>query len=193
MKYFFFDVETTGKILDYKDKNIANHSNFPRIVQIAYIVTDNIGTELVKQEHIIKPNGFIIPNEVIAIHGVSNEIANSKGIDLEIVLKELLLHINYCDTIVCHNVNFDLFVLAAEYSRMQITQPNRKLKICTMETTQEFVGLKNSYGYKFPKLQELHKKLFGSEFDKAHNALADIQATKNCFFELKNNHGFYNN
>jgi len=192
MKYFFFDTETTGKILDYKDTNIANHANYPRIVQIAYIVTDNIGTELVKQEHIIKLNGFIIPEDVIKIHGISNEIANLQGIDLSIVLNELLLYINPCDTIVCHNVNFDLFVLAAEFSRMGITQPNRKLKICTMETTKEFVGLENSYGYKFPKLQELYKKLFGSEFDKAHNALADIQATKKCFFELKQKHNFYN-
>jgi hypothetical protein len=29
-------------------------------------------------------------------------------------------------------------------------------------------------------------KLFGTTFSGAHDALADVEATKKCFFELKN-------
>jgi DNA polymerase III subunit alpha len=38
--------------------------------------------------------------------------------------------------------------------------------------------------YKWPKLEELHHKLFGTKFDEAHNAVADVEATTRCFFEL---------
>jgi len=33
-------------------------------------------------------------------------------------------------------------------------------------------------------LQELYMKLFGTSFEGAHSADADIQATMKCFFEL---------
>ena len=39
-------------------------------------------------------------------------------------------------------------------------------------------------GYKWPKLEELYRKLFGCMFDNAHDALADVEATKKCYFEL---------
>ena len=40
-------------------------------------------------------------------------------------------------------------------------------------------------GYKWPKLEELYRKLFGYTFDGAHDALADVEATRKCYFELK--------
>ena len=36
-----------------------------------------------------------------------------------------------------------------------------------------------------PKLQELHRKLFGCDFDNAHDALSDIRATEKCFWEMR--------
>jgi hypothetical protein len=34
-------------------------------------------------------------------------------------------------------------------------------------------------------LSELHIKLFGHDFDKAHDALADIEATAKCFWKMR--------
>ena len=39
--------------------------------------------------------------------------------------------------------------------------------------------------YKYPKLQELYRFLFGKEFGNVHNSMADIRATLECFLELK--------
>lgn len=36
-----------------------------------------------------------------------------------------------------------------------------------------------------PKLSELHYKLFGTQFDEAHNAAVDINATAKCFWQMK--------
>jgi hypothetical protein len=38
--------------------------------------------------------------------------------------------------------------------------------------------------YKWAKLDELYKKLFKKGFGNAHDAMADITATKECFFAL---------
>ena len=54
-----------------------------------------------------------------------------------------------------------------------------------MKSSKAFVGIKNKFWFKFPKLSELHIKLFLEDFINAHNAVADIHATKRCFFELK--------
>ncbi|WP_286031763.1 hypothetical protein [Phocaeicola coprophilus] len=34
------------------------------------------------------------------------------------------------------------------------------------------------------KLQELYKTLFGHTFEDVHNAMADVVATKECFWEM---------
>ena len=37
---------------------------------------------------------------------------------------------------------------------------------------------------KRPKPKELYRHLFNKDFDNAHDAIADIEATKDCFIEL---------
>ena len=54
-----------------------------------------------------------------------------------------------------------------------------------MQASTNYCGLPGKYGYKWPNLMELHKKLFGHGFEEAHNAAADINATSKCFWELK--------
>jgi DNA polymerase III subunit epsilon len=54
-----------------------------------------------------------------------------------------------------------------------------------MNATTDFCTIRGPYGFKWPKLSELHYKLFKTNFEEAHNAAADIQATAKCFWELK--------
>ncbi len=37
---------------------------------------------------------------------------------------------------------------------------------------------------KWPKLKELHQILFDEPFADAHDALADVKATRRCYYEL---------
>lgn len=46
-----------------------------------------------------------------------------------------------------------------------------------MKSAIDFCKLRNFYGYRYPKLQELYNKLFGADFENAHNAFSDISAT----------------
>ena len=54
-----------------------------------------------------------------------------------------------------------------------------------MKASTDYCKLPGNYGYKWPKLSELHFKLFDDEFREAHNATVDIAACAKCFWELK--------
>jgi len=54
-----------------------------------------------------------------------------------------------------------------------------------MESSTNYCAIQGPYGYKWPKLSELHYKLFRTGFDEAHDAAVDIKATAKCFWELK--------
>lgn len=184
-KYLFFDTETTGLPNNWKAP-ASDLNNWPRMIQIGWILCDQDGNKINVKDYIIKPENFTIPTETSNIHGITTELAEKQGHDLRVVLEELNELIEQADCIVAHNINFDTKVLEAEFIRKNITtQLNKKNKICTMEMSTDYCAIPGYYGYKFPKLSELHIKLFGHDFEKAHNAAADISATEKCFWELK--------
>ena len=84
------------------------------------------------------------------------------------------------------NIAFDEKIIGAEFLRNNFQNILEvKKKICTMTSTVDFCKIPGQYGFKWPGLAELHIKLFGENFDNAHDAFADIEATANCFWELK--------
>jgi hypothetical protein len=54
-----------------------------------------------------------------------------------------------------------------------------------MESSTNYCRIPGPYGYKWPKLSELHFKLFGEYFEEAHNASVDVRATFRCFWEMR--------
>jgi DNA polymerase III subunit epsilon len=183
--YLFLDTETTG--LPKKGRfSVKDLDNWPRIVQVAWILSDSRGNIISNAGHIVKPNGFIIPDESIEIHGISNIKAITSGHSVYAVLKELLMVVNMADCIVAHNMEFDEKTVWSEFHRLKNQNPFRdKLRICTMEGSANFCKIKSNYGYKWPTLGELYYKLFQTQFQEVHNAEYDIQATFKCFWELK--------
>ena len=187
MKIIFFDVETTGLPLSWKEK-YTNKSNWPYIVQLAYIISyeDNEISE--EQDYILKPEGFKIPEKSTNIHGISNELAIKKGNSRKEILHLFAAQIRSCDYVVAHNADFDINVLRCEFLRNSIADPFKEglNVICTMKKSKDFCKLPSSYGdYKWPSLQELYIKLFNKSFKDAHNAKFDVKATFECFWKLK--------
>ena len=181
--YLFFDTETTGLPRDYKAP-ITNLNNWPRLVQIAWLVYDTNGRFLESRDFIIKPAGFIIPQEVSAIHGITTQKALKTGFELKPVLEDFADQINKCDCLIAHNMSFDEKIVGAEFLRNRMQDStSAKRKICTMQSTTNFCAINGPYGYKWPKLSELHYKLFRTGFEEAHNAAVDINATAKCFFK----------
>jgi hypothetical protein len=52
-----------------------------------------------------------------------------------------------------------------------------------MRASTDYCKIPGPYGYKYPKLSELHIKLFGEDFKEAHDASADTNAPEKRFWE----------
>lgn len=186
----FFDTETTGTPRNYKAP-ISDSYNWPRLVQLAWIMADKSGNILKKKSVIIRPSGFSIPEDAAAVHGISTEKAEREGVLLHDVLDEFETDLSFAEQIVGHNIDFDQHIVGAELYRLGMNSGILMDKpcICTMKSSTDFCAIPNPNpyfgGYKWPSLQELYSKLFGHEFSDAHDALADVSATKECYFELK--------
>ena len=183
--YLIFDTETTGAPRDYKAP-LSDYNNWPRMVQVAWICYDDAGVELSRHNRVIFPEGYTIPANVAAIHGITTEIARRDGLDLEVVLHEFNACLEQAKVLVAHNITFDEKIIGVEFLRKGIA--NRVFdvaQVCTMKAATNYCKLPGKYGFKWPNLRELHQHLFGVGFDNAHDASADVAATANCFFELK--------
>ena len=185
--YLIFDTETTGLPRNWSAP-ISDTDNWPRCVQIAWQLHDEMGNLIEHQDYLINPEGFNIPFDAEKIHGISTELAQEQGVSLKEVLDKFNIALGKSKFIVGQNLGFDINIMGCEFYRMEIDSPmNEKpvLDTCT-EVTAELLKLPGGRGGKFklPTLTELHEYLFNQKFNEAHNATADVEATTRCFLEL---------
>lgn len=184
--FLIFDTETTGLPKNY-NAPVSDSDNWPRLVQLAWQLHDDLGNLLEVKNFIVKPDGFVIPYAVEKVHGISTERAEKQGVSLDFVLEEFNKDLARSTFAVGHNVTFDINIMGAEYYRRQIDTPLMDMKqLDTKEYSTEYCAIPGGRGgkYKWPTLTELHNKLFGEGFGEAHNASADVEATARCFLEL---------
>ncbi|RYJ43264.1 DNA polymerase III subunit alpha [Flavobacterium beibuense] len=185
--YLIFDTETTGLPKRW-DAPLTDTDNWPRCIQIAWQLHDEMGQLIEHQDYLIKPEGFNIPYDAERIHGISTELALEQGVDLQGVLEKFNEAMGKAKFIVGQNVGFDVNIMGCEFHRFTMDSPMAGMPIldtCT-EVTAELLQIPGGRGGKFklPTLTELHEYLFGEPFAEAHNATADVEATTRCFLEL---------
>ncbi len=185
--YLIFDTETTGLPKRY-NAPVSDTDNWPRCVQIAWQLHDEMGNLVSHEDYLVQPEGFTIPFDAEKIHGISTELAEQRGIPLSEVIGKFISAVNKSKFIVGQNLGFDINIMGAELYRLgveNILANKPVLDTCT-ETTAQLCQLPGGrYGkFKLPTLTELHEFLFNEPFFEAHNATADVEATTRCFFEL---------
>ncbi|MGO1597224.1 MAG: DNA polymerase III subunit alpha [Sphingobacterium sp.] len=185
--YFIFDTETTGLPKRW-NAPITDTDNWPRCIQIAWQLHDEMGRLVEHRDYLIKPDGFNIPYDSEQIHGISTELAEKEGVPLPQVLEEFNQALAKSKFVVGQNVGFDVNIMGCELHRYGVTSPLIDMPVldtCT-EVTADLLKLPGGRGgrYKLPNLTELHAYLFQVPFAEAHNATADVEATTRCFFEL---------
>ncbi|WP_228850317.1 DNA polymerase III subunit alpha [Aegicerativicinus sediminis] len=185
--FLIFDTETTGLPKRW-DAPISDTDNWPRCVQIAWQLHDEMGSCIEHQDYLVQPDGFNIPYDAEKIHGISTELAQQEGIPLSDLLDEFSEVLSRAKFIVGQNVGFDVNIIGAEFFRLGIDNNLQELPVldtCT-ESTAELCKIPGGRGGKFklPTLTELHEFLFNQPFAEAHNASADVEATARCFLEL---------
>jgi len=183
--YLFFDTETTGLPRNYKAP-VSQTSNWPRMVQIAWIMAGEDGNEVEENSFIVRPEGYTIPVSSMQVHGISQHLAETSGVALSEVLHQFARAVEASTLVVGHNVTFDEKIVGAEFIRKEVPhQLWHRERICTKVESTDFCQLPGKYGFKWPTLDELHRKLFGKTFPNAHDALGDVRATKKCYFALQ--------
>jgi DNA polymerase III epsilon subunit-like protein len=190
MKILFFDTETTGLPLSWGKPVIPGV--WPDIVSIAWILADEKGSLLSSEYHIIRPGGWTIPEDSVAIHGITNEVALQEGRLLPHVIGSFREAASRADLIVAHNMSFDQSVvdnaIRWRLSSSAVMQTWGKRLFCTMKHGTPICKLQGTGRYpKRPKLTELYKHAFGIDPEfKMHNALNDTLVLKDGFYKIWN-------
>jgi DNA polymerase III epsilon subunit-like protein len=212
MRVLVFDTETTGlpksKIINPDTLNL-----WPHIVQFSYVIYDTVLNDIVETcDSIVKlEDGITIPEDSTKIHGITDEISKKNGIEIDLILEDFFYHLRNIDLLVGHNVLFDINMIKVELLRiiyenhLNITDDeiktikynlhfltNYKNICCTLQSSIELCNIKaiNKFGkeyIKFPKLLELHQKLFESTPNNLHNSFNDILVTLRCYMKLRYN------
>lgn len=183
-RILFVDTETNGLPKNYKlapDRS----DNWPRIVQIAWIIMDRPYEITKEQNFIIQPDGWEIGDSE-KIHNISPLVASTQGVPIKKALEAFISDLDSVQLIVAHNTAFDRPVIASELMRANLRP--RKVGYgfyCTQQNSTDIVRIPNMYGYKWPSLAEAYRHFFRSDFSEAHNAIADVKACAAVYWKLQ--------
>lgn len=191
MTYLFFDTETTG----LPNKRLpSDHLDQPHICQLAAIEVDYDRRTMTEINFLIRPEGWHIPEEASAIHGITQAAAERYGIKIEGALAIMRRLITRSSMIIAHNIEFDAWMLRRELVSIsdQVWDWGGGKEFCTMKESIDIVQcpptermLKAGVpGFKKPNLTETYRHFFGRDFDGAHDAMADVRACRDVFFKL---------
>ena len=189
--HLFFDTETSGFISDKKSYDAPDQAWCCQIGAILSTKDEIIDT----LDVIIKANGRKMPSFLVNLHGISAERADLEGIEEDEALELFANLMKDTPKRICHNYDFDFKFIDHLFKRNMDTLTDEARSkyflqlphFCTMKDPKikNYIDARNKKGgLKWPKLEEMYKFLFEEDFPNAHNALADAQATRKCYYEL---------
>lgn len=179
-----YDTETTG-FINKKDPNLDAQ---PYVIQFAGILgelNDGKYTEIARKDILIKPP-ISIPYWASQVHHLYDIDVQDKE-PMEHQIDEIMDFMNQAEVLIGHNIEYDEDMMKLElrrYEKLHLYNPTQVL--CSMKSSVDFCALQGKWErFKYPKLGELYKKLFGEYFIGAHDAMVDVEATLKCFLELE--------
>jgi len=201
MKVLVFDTETTGLPIG-RNPSIVDVQKWPHILQLSYILFDTVNKQIVTmRDDLIK-----IPAEVEitpgseAVHHISRVMCEANGISINDALNYFNKALTQADVIVGHNISFDKRLIMVECIRSKQFQKFtvngiRKEEYCTMKKGADLCQMlvTNSSGetyFKYPKLTDLHQKLFTNKPEGIHNALIDVLICCRCYMKMVEDYDF---
>lgn len=180
--FLFLDTETSGVPENWQAPT-TDVDKWPYIVQIAWLIYDRQGKKIKEREFYIKAEDYKIKETSRQIHGITEEMANARGVARKEALKSLYRDLRqFKPLIVGHFVTLDLHMIQAGFSRSGIKNIIRQYpSFCTMQATSDYIHFSNRH---YPRLGELYERMFKRKMDNEHSASGDARAVAECFFEL---------
>jgi DNA polymerase III epsilon subunit-like protein len=182
VRVLFFDTETTGLPKKRGVSALDDSSVWPDLVSISWQLYDD--RELLRKEsHIIKPEGFKIPDESVKFHGITTEFAEVHGKPLNEILIQFAEDVILSDRIVAHNLEFDKNVIFHAFKWRLSKDVNWwpvSSEFCSLQKAMNEMKMPSKFGkpsdpYKMPGLDELWKDTFGTDAPaNAHSSERDV-------------------
>ena len=193
----FYDTETSGLPL-WTDP--SEDPRQPHLVQVGALLVDPESRQILSTlDVIVRPDGWLIPDDVAAVHGITTERADALGVPESLALEMLLALHERSDLRVAHNESFDMRMVriaikrsfdlpdaAADAWKAAPAACTQRLAtpILKLPPTDRMRAVGRSH-YKSANLAEAHRHFFGGDFDGAHSALADAQACMRVYFAIQ--------
>lgn len=179
----FYDTETTG-LPDWKVPSDSEVQ--PHIVQLGALLVNADTKEVIEEmDVIVRPDGWIIPQEMTDIHGISQERALEEGIPEKEAL-ELFIAMCGDNPLAAHNRTFDKRIIRIATKRycdeavQEAWADNKERHVCTMIDAKKVMGLKKN-----PTLAEAYEHFTEKKLEGAHNAMVDAKACMEIYFTMK--------
>ena len=174
MQYIAFDFETSGLPKGRKPVTRETLSQYDtcRAVSLSAARFSSKGRLIDTFDAMVLPTDFSISPGSVAIHGITEDMAKSKGLPFLQVFTDFMTFIGpRTKTIVAHNARFDVSVLRSEMLRhdIDLSLIDELNFRCTLELYRERF-------LKPIRLGVLYEEIFGEQFENAHNSLADCIA-----------------
>lgn len=202
-----FDVETSGLI----PKGEPALDLCPYILQLSFIMfnTNTLTIEKQYNTYINVPSKVHILPEIEKLTGITRVKCNT-GVVVTEALTELYNAYVKCDKVIAHNIDFDSKMVRLELARNPGRKTrhlcdllntgyelaNKKERYCTMSHSIELCSIiveaidrkGQPYQYKkFPRLSELHQKLFGTIPENLHDSMVDTMVCLRCYMKMVHN------
>lgn len=179
--FLFDDTETTG----FKKNGDLIQDGQARVCQIGLILADWQGIPRLKFKALIKPDGWTISEGAQKVHGITMEQCEKYGLPFRSVFSLYRRLAGMSKVIIAHNDEFDRGMMQIEEAYFnQGLEDDKKSNVdapwfCTMRSNTHIAG------GKWPKLAATLKHYTGRDLGgDAHDALADVEACKDIFFEM---------
>ncbi|WP_338618959.1 3'-5' exonuclease [Achromobacter sp. E1] len=192
---FFYDTETTGLPLFNQP---SEHPDQPHIVQLAAALVDLDTRETVASlDVVVRPEGWIIPDEVAAVHGITTEHAAAVGVPESLALS-LFLELWGRRTRIAHNEQFDARIIRIAQHRAGELQPElvawkngvaectarKATPIVKCPPTAKMIAAGRNH-YKTANLGEAVQFFTGKPLVNAHSAMADVKGCMDVYFAIR--------
>ncbi len=184
-KILYCDYETNGFARKPKDGEPLLMPGQARAVQIGAMLVCN-GRVLAEINLLVK-SGVEVPEQVFDIHGINKAMCDEYGVDPRLAHEAFRQLVFKADLCVSHNYDFDVQIAEIEnaYCGYNPLMESEKA-YCTMKALTDIMKLPSTRGskYKWPKLNEAYKFFFNTDFDNAHDAMADVRALRHVHEEM---------
>lgn len=192
----FYDTETTGLPLF---KEPSEHPAQPHLVQLGARLVDLDTRDIISTlDVVIRPDGWEIPDEVAALHGITTEKALAVGVPEPLALRMLLEMWESAGERIGHNEPFDARLIRIAQHRFGLAESELEAwKAGPSQCTQIMATpilklpptekmLKAGFNkHKSANLGEAYEFFTGRPLQGAHSAIVDVDACMAVWFAIR--------